>query len=174
MSYYLKERLFILVVSKTSEPEVPKIDEAVIWATGEYVGVKSMPGNIFNRRIMMQDFDDWWNLLINLLIFLYIPDADSLIWKSREQKILIDLIPTQTVPLTCMSYQLPQRLFEGSQSYISLIGGYGCDFRVRMTISSPIDFSVVLYFLDDGQFEGLIIEITICFILTWVHLFSLG
>lgn len=104
MTHNFKDRLFIVIGSTISEPGVPDTDKSVIWATGEDAGVEFVPGNILNGCIMMKYLENGHKPPILLLVFLYVPDTNSLVWKTWQQQVFLNVVPTKPIPICSMTH----------------------------------------------------------------------
>jgi hypothetical protein len=118
-----------------------------------------MPGYVFDGRIVMQNLEDGEDLLIDLLIFLNIPNADSFIAETRDEQVLVDAIPAQSIALGGMTDQLSNWLLHRGESDISFIGGNGGQSGVGLAVSRPEDLPIVLYLLNYSNLVLLVLEV---------------
>ncbi len=84
--------------------------------------MESMPGHIFNRSVVVENFSDRRVLGIFEFVFLNVPDADLFIGLTGEENVVVDWIPSKTVAFGCMADQFADRFFHGHEIDFS-IGG---------------------------------------------------
>lgn len=163
MCHDFKDGFFIIIDLGISKPGIPQADESIIWAAGKDARVELMPSHILNGRIMMQNLKDRQNPPIFLFVLLNIPNANPLIRKSWQQKILVNRIPAQPITFSSMANQFTNRFIHRGQIDVAFARCY-CDYAwISWAVTSSVDFAWMLNLLNYWDFVSFFLEIGLSF-----------
>ena len=166
MSNHFKERLFIIIGTSMSEPSVPNTDKTIVWATCKDWRMEFMPGYIFNRSTMMQNLKDGNIFSIFLSILINIPNTNSFIRKSWEQKLFVNCVPAETISISCMGHQLTHIFLHICQTDFSL-SWCNCRYlRIGWTVPYSVYLSIMAYLVFHCNFAPFLMEVRLCFVVT--------
>ena len=169
MPNYFEKRFLIIVSGWISKASVPDTDESVIRAAGEDVGVKSVPCDVLDWRVMMQYLKDRQVFSILLSILLNIPNTDPLVTETRKQQVLWYLVPRKTIALPGVTDQFANvSIFHARQRNVSFTRSHCYYFRIGMAVAGSIDLSRLSNLLHYCYFVSFLLKVCFWFIFVWI------
>jgi hypothetical protein len=82
--------------------------------------MESMPSDVFNRSIVVNNLSERWIFWIFEFVFLDVPDANFFIGLPWEENVVVDGVPGEAVSFWGMADEFADRLLHGHKVNFSI------------------------------------------------------